>query len=157
MDATFCGRPSFRLVLAVDRYAYPENRQGPDADWLDGYVHIEGGGVSTAKLSIEIAWRTEEILGFQREISALLSGEKESAVLEHLEEMVSATFVVGDPSSFRLNGYVTDAAGLKVSFDQIEVDRAELQESNAQLARLVERYPARDPELCRRMRSRTGS
>src|ERR1700704_349778 len=80
-----------RLVLRVDRYAYPAVTSGSDANWLAGEVALTAGRTGSYHASHRVALRTDELAHFRDELRRLSRESTGEAHFEHLEEQVGIT------------------------------------------------------------------
>ena len=70
-----------RLVLRVDRYAYPAVTSGSDANWLAGEVVLPAGATGAYHASHRVALRTDELAEFRDRAACAGAGRDRRGVL----------------------------------------------------------------------------
>ena len=60
-----------RLVLRIDRYAYPAVTSGSDANWLAGEVELTAGATGAYRAAHRVALRTDELAEFRDQLRQL--------------------------------------------------------------------------------------
>jgi hypothetical protein len=138
----FSGVPDFSLILRADSYEYPEELAGSDADWVSGSFELVAGRGPKVRASLDLSWRTQEIKHFHESLTYMIEAGSGTAVLEHLECMVSLSITV-DAGIGVASGYITDDLYLRLAFNQVQLDYPSLQRSAAELAEVVDAFPIR--------------
>jgi len=80
-----------RLVLRIDRYAYPAVTTGSDANWLAGEVELTAGTTGAYRAAHRVALRTDELMHLRDQLRRLERASTGEAHFEHLEEQVGIT------------------------------------------------------------------
>jgi hypothetical protein len=131
-----------RLVLRIDRYAYPAVTSGSDADWLAGQVELIAGETGSYRAKHRVALRTGELAQFRDELRRLDRDSIGEAHFEHLEEQVGITLrlSVGQGT---LSVVVREHVGPELRFHEAAIDAASIRDALAELEAVVAAFPAR--------------
>lgn len=133
-----------RLVLRVERYAYPEETAGSDANWLDGEVEltVATGGSYRARERVSLV--TDELERFRDQLRSLDADLEGEATLEHLEEQMGLTVRL-EAGRGTLAGVVRQPVGAELRFHDVEIDQTSVREALRELDGLVRAFPVRGP------------
>jgi hypothetical protein len=131
-----------RLVLRIDRYAYPAVTSGSDANWLAGQVELTAGETGSYRAKHRVALRTDELAHFRDELRRLERDATGEAHFEHLEEQVGITLRLS-AGKRTLSVVVREHVGPELRFHEAELDEAAIRDALAELEAVVAAFPAR--------------
>jgi hypothetical protein len=131
-----------RLVLRVDRYAYPAVTSGSDANWLAGEVELTAGTTGSYRAAHRVALRTDELAEFRDRLRLLERTATGEAHFEHLEEQVGITVRLS-AGRRTLSVVVREAVGPELRFQDAGLGEAAIREALAELEAVVAAYPVR--------------
>jgi hypothetical protein len=131
-----------RLVLRIDRYAYPAVTSGSDANWLAGEVELTAGQTGDYRAAHRVALRTDELADFRDQLRQLERSSTGEAHFEHLEEQVGITLRLSARKR-TLSIVVRENVGPELRFQDAEIDEAAIREALAGLEAVVAAFPAR--------------
>jgi hypothetical protein len=131
-----------RLVLRIDRYAYPAVESGSDANWLAGEVELSGGRTGAAHAKHRVALRTDELAEFRDQLRLVERASTGEAYFEHLEEQVGITLRLSAGNG-TLSVVVREHLGPEVRFQDAAIGEAAIREALAELEAVVAAYPVR--------------
>jgi len=140
-EVSLCG-DRCRLVLRIDRYAYPAATSGSDANWLAGEVELSAGGTGAFRAKHRIALRTDELAGLRDQLRLLEREASGEAYFEHLEEQVGITVRLS-AGKRTLSVVVREHDGPELRFPDAAVGEAAIREALAELEQVVAAYPVR--------------
>ena len=132
----------FELVLHVDRYEFPAETTGPDANWVFADLEVRLRRIASFDVSRELTLRTDQLEAFRDELSALdrqLTGE---ATLSHLEDEVEVTIRLKRGKG-TLSGFVEDHSCARLEFDHIATDQSHVGQTLAEVDAVVRAFPVR--------------
>jgi hypothetical protein len=131
-----------RLVLRIDRYAYPAVESGSDANWLAGEVELSGGRTGSARATHRVALRTDELAGFRDQLRLLDRASTGEAHFEHLEEQVGITVRLS-AGKRTLSVVVREPVGPELRFQDAGIGESAIADALAELEAVVAAYPVR--------------
>lgn len=131
-----------RLVLRVDRYAYPAVTSGSDANWLAGEVVLTAGATGAYHASHRVALRTDELAEFRDRLRALERAATGEAYFEHLEEQVGITVRLS-AGKRTLSVVVREHVGPELRFQDAGIGETAIADALAELEVVVAAYPVR--------------
>jgi len=140
-EVSLCGE-GCRLVLRIDRYAYPAATSGSDANWLAGEVELRAGGTGAFRATHRVALRTDELAGFRDQLRLLEREATGEAYFEHLEEQVGITVRLS-AGKRTLSVVVREHDGPELRFPDADVSESAIGEALAELEQVVAAYPVR--------------
>jgi hypothetical protein len=132
-----------RLVLRIDRYAYPAVTSGSDANWLAGQVELIAGETGSYRARHRVAVRTGELAHFRDELRRLDRDSTGEAHFEHLEEQVGITLRLSAGKG-TLSVVVREHVGPELRFHEAGIDEGAIRDALAGLEAVVAAFPARD-------------
>jgi hypothetical protein len=131
-----------RLVLRVDRYAYPSVTSGSDANWLAGEVELIAGETGSYRASHRVALRTGELAHFRDELRRLDRDSAGEAHFEHLEEQVGITLRLSAGQG-TLSVVVREHVGTELRCHEAQIDEAAIRGALADLDAVLAAFPVR--------------
>jgi hypothetical protein len=131
-----------RLVLRIDRYAYPAATSGSDANWLAGEVELKAGRTGNYRASHRVALRTDELAGFRDQLRELKRAASGEAYFEHVEEQVGITVRLS-AGKRTLSVVVRENVGPELRFQDAGIGETAIREALAELEAAVAAYPVR--------------
>jgi hypothetical protein len=131
-----------RLVLRIDRYAYPAVTTGSDANWLAGEVELTAGETGTFRATHRVALRTDELAGFRDQLRRLDREASGEAHFEHLEEQVGITVRLS-AGKRTLSVVVREPLGAELRVQDAGIGESAIREALAELEAVVAAYPVR--------------
>jgi hypothetical protein len=131
-----------RLVLRIDRYAYPAVTSGSDANWLAGEVELKAGATGAYRASHRVALRTDELAEFRDRLRELQRAATGEAYFEHLEEQVGITVRLS-AGKRTLSVVVREHLGPELRFQDAAIGEEAIREALAELETVVAAYPVR--------------
>ena len=131
-----------RLVLRIDRYAYPAVTSGSDADWLAGQVELTAGETGSYRAKHRVALRTGELAQLRDELRRLARDSTGEAYFEHLEEQVGITLRLSAGKG-TLSVVVREHVGPELRCHEAEIGGAAIRDALAGLEAVVAAFPAR--------------
>ena len=131
-----------RLVLRIDRYAYPAVTSGSDANWLAGQVELIAGETGSYRAKHRVALRTGELAHFRDELRRLDRESTGEAHFEHLEEQVGINLRLSAGQG-TLSVVVREHVGPELRFHEAEIDEAAIRHALAELEAVVAAFPVR--------------
>ena len=131
-----------RLVLRIDRYAYPAVTTGSDANWLAGEVELTAGTTGAYRAAHRVALRTDELMHFRDQLRRLERASTGEAHFEHLEEQVGITVRLS-AGKRTLSVVVRELVGPELRFQDAELGETAIREALAELEAVVAAYPVR--------------
>ncbi|MDX6628008.1 MAG: hypothetical protein QOH00_254 [Gaiellales bacterium] len=131
-----------RLVLRIDRYAYPTVTSGSDANWLAGEVELIAGQTGAYRATHRVALRTDELAEFRDSLRLLDRSSTGDAHFEHLEEQVGITVRVS-AGKRTLSVVVREHVGPELRFQDAEIGESAIRDALAELEAVVAAYPVR--------------
>jgi hypothetical protein len=131
-----------RLVLRIDRYAYPAVTTGSDANWLAGEVELTAGETGTFRATHRVALRTDELAGFRDQLRRLDREASGEAHFEHLEEQVGITVRLS-AGKRTLSVVVRESLGPELRVQDAGIGESAIREALAELEAVVAAYPVR--------------
>lgn len=132
-----------RLVLRVDRYAYPAVASGSDANWLAGEVELTAGETGSYHAKHRIALRTGELAQFRDDLRRLTGDATGEAYFEHIEEQVGITLRL-DAGTGMLSVVVREHLGPELRFQDDGIGEPAIRSALAELEALVAAFPVRE-------------
>jgi hypothetical protein len=136
------GAERCRLVLRVDRYAYPAVSSGCDANWLAGEVELTAGKTGSYRAKHRVALRTDELARLRDDLRRLARDATGEAHFEHLEEEVAITLRVSAGQG-TLSVAVREHVGPELRIQDAGIDAAAICSALAELEAVVAAYPGR--------------
>jgi hypothetical protein len=140
-QVALCGE-GCRLVLRVDRYAYPAVTSGSDANWLAGEVELTAGATGDYRAAHRVALRTDELAEFRDRLRQLERAASGEAHFEHVEEQVGITVRLS-AGKRTLSVVVRELVGPELRFQDASIGVAAISEALAELEAVVAAYPVR--------------
>jgi hypothetical protein len=131
-----------RLVLRVDRYAYPGASSGSDANWLAGQVELTAGETGSYRAKHRVALRTDELTRFRDDLRRLERDATGEAHFEHIEEQVGITVRLSAGTG-TLSVVVREHVGPELRFPEAGIDEAAIRLALAELEAIVAAFPVR--------------
>jgi hypothetical protein len=131
-----------RLVLRVDRYAYPAVTSGSDANWLAGQVELTAGETGSYHAKHRVALRTDELARFRDELHRLARESTGEAYFEHLEEQVGITLRLNAGTGM-LSVVVREHVGPELRFQDDGIGETAIRSALAELEAVVAAFPVR--------------
>jgi hypothetical protein len=141
IEASICGERC-RLVLRIDRYAYPAVTTGSDANWLAGEVELTAGETGSFRATHRVALRTDELAEFRDQLRRLERESSGEAYFEHLEEQVGITVRLSAGKS-SLSVVVRERVGLELRFQDAVIGESAIRDALAGLDAVLAAYPVR--------------
>jgi hypothetical protein len=131
-----------RLVLRIDRYAYPDVTTGSDANWLAAEVELTAGETGTFRATHRVALRTDELVEFRDQLRRLERDSSGEAYFEHLEEQVGITVRLS-AGKRTLSVGVRERVGLELRCQDAAIGESAVGDALAELETAVAAYPVR--------------
>jgi hypothetical protein len=131
-----------RLVLRIDRYAYPAVTSGSDANWLAGEVELTAGATGAYRAAHRIALRTDELAEFRDQLRQLQRAATGEAHFEHLEEQVGINVRLS-AGNRTLSVVVRELVGPELRFQDAGIGETAIGDALAELEAVVAAYPVR--------------
>jgi hypothetical protein len=131
-----------RLVVRVERYAYPDVTSGTDANWLAAEVELTAGRTGTFRAAHRVALRTDELAQFRDQLRLLDRDASGEAYFEHLEEQVGVTVRLSAGSG-TMSVAVREHVGPELRFADVAVDPSLVRRALGELDAAVAAFPAR--------------
>jgi hypothetical protein len=141
IEASICGERC-RLVLRIDRYAYPAVTTGSDANWLAGEVELTAGETGSFRATHRVALRTDELAEFRDQLRRLERESSGEAYFEHLEEQVGITVRLSAGKRL-FSVVVRERVGLELRFQDAAIGESAIRDALAELETVVAAYPVR--------------
>jgi hypothetical protein len=141
VEVSLCGE-GCRLVLRVERYAYPAVTSGSDANWLAAEVELTAGRTGTFRATHRLALRTDELAQFRDQLRLLERDATGEAHFEHLEEQAGVTVRVSAGKG-TMSVAVREHVGPELRFADVEIDPSLIRQALGELDAVVDAFPAR--------------
>lgn len=136
----------FQLELYVDGYEFPESDTGRDANTLTCEIELDLRRGLDLHAAHTLILDTLELASFVEQLRALEHAHDGEATLgnpdEHSGDQFGLTIQLKDGNG-TLDGFLTDSTSARLSFEQIDIDRAFVHDALAQLAAIADAFPAR--------------
>jgi hypothetical protein len=140
-EVSLCG-DGCRLVLRVERYAYPNVTSGSDANWLAAEVELTAGRTGAFRATHRVALRTDELAQFRDQLRLLDRDASGEAYFEHLEEQVGVTLRLSAGKG-TMSLVVRELLGPELRFADVAIDPSLIRQALGELDAAVDAFPAR--------------
>ena len=141
VEVSLCG-DGCRLVLRVERYAYPDVTSGTDANWLAAEVELTAGRTGAFRASHRVALRTDELAQFRDQLRLLDRDATGEAHFEHLEEQAGVTVRLSAGKG-TMSVVVREHVGPELRFADVAIDPSLIRQALGELDAAVAAFPAR--------------
>lgn len=141
VEVSLCG-DGCRLVLRVERYAYPDVTSGTDANWLAAEVELTAGRTGAFRATHRVALRTDELEQFRDRLRLLDRDATGEAHFEHLEEQVGVTVRLSAGTG-TMSLVVRELLGPELRFADVAIDPSLIRQALGELDAAVAAFPAR--------------
>jgi hypothetical protein len=141
VEVSLCGE-GCRLVLRVERYAYPDVTSGTDANWLAAEVELTAGRTGAFRATHRVALRTDELAQLRHQLRLVDRDASGEAYFEHLEEQVGVT-VRMSAGKGTMSLVVRELLGPELRFADVAIDPSLIRQALGELDAVVAAFPAR--------------
>jgi hypothetical protein len=136
----------FQLELYVDGYEFPEFDTGRDANTLACEIELDLRRNLDLHAAHSLILDTLELASFVDQLRALEHAHDGEATLGEPNEQSGDQFGLTirlKNGNVTLDGFLTDSTTARLSFEQIDIDRAFVHDALAQFAAIAEAFPVR--------------
>jgi len=136
----------FQLELYVDDYEFPDFDTGHDANTLACEIELDLRRSLDLHAAHTVVLETFELASFVDQLRTLEHTHDGEATLGNPDEDSGDQFGLTirlKNDNGTLDGFLTDSTTARLSFEQIDIDRAFVQDALAQFAAIAEAFPDR--------------